>query len=150
MESGAWSEEVELMDVAMDLCEEKDSLIYANLANSLGCSEYERGNVETSRQHIEHSLDIRLKILDKDHVEVGNSYNNYGNLILQELKPGACEEAIKYYYLTQEIFEKQPPEIADRLLHLPHTNLSRAMRVLKRYDEAIYHAEESRKSALKF
>lgn len=150
MESGAWSEEIELMDVAMHLCEDKAGLVYANLANSLGCCEYERGHVETSREHIQRSLDIRLDRLPPDDMEVGNSYNNYANLILQELKPGACEKSIDYYMKAIAIFEKQPEWSKNRIMHIPHTNLARAKRLLKQYDEAIFHAEQSRANALKF
>lgn len=149
MECGAWEEELELMRTAMEICEDKDGLTWANLANSLGCTETERGHVASAHAYIERTLQIRQKLLPEDHEDIANSYNNYANIILLDLQPGACEKATDYYFRAIEIFSKAPEENKNKIpLHVPHTNISRAMRLLKRYDEAIKHANLSRSCAV--
>jgi hypothetical protein len=66
------------------------------------------------------------------------------------LKEGACERAVEYYHKVNAIFEANGPDVDKKLFHIPHTNLTRAYRVLKQYDKAIYHAEQSRKWAVDF
>lgn len=85
MESGAWEEELELMRTAMALCEDRESLMFANLANSLAATEYERGHIEAAHVYMDKSLEIRQRVLDPNHVEVANSYNNYANIIRLEI-----------------------------------------------------------------
>jgi hypothetical protein len=150
MESGAWSEEVELMKTAMPLCRDKESLIYANLANSLGSMEVERGHVAESRELMEKSLQIRQNSLPADHVEVANSLNNYANLILLELGPDACKKAMKLYNQCVEINLKAPKSHSDYFLHVPHTNMARALWVMEDYEGSMEHSELSRKYSIKF
>ncbi len=150
MESGAWQEEIELMDVAMTICEDKESLTYAILANSRGGMETERAHCKEAYKYMTPSLAIVRRVYGDSHPEVGNGFNNYANIVLQELQEGACEKAIEYYFKALEIFQANGPEVYTRLFHIPHTNLARAYRILKQYDKAIYHAEQSRKWAVGF
>lgn len=147
MESGAWSEELDLMHTAMELCEDRESLVYANLANSLGQMECERSHIEEAHKYMDKSLQIRKALLPKDHVEIANGLNNYANILFQELKPGACEEALRLY--DESITISMRDEVhRKKFLHIPHTNISRVLRVLKRYDESIEHANKSRSYAI--
>ena len=148
MECGAWSEELELMRTAMELCEDKEGLVYANLANSLGLTECERSHVADAHEYMDESLRIRQKLLPKNHAEIANSLNNYANIILQDLRPGACEKAIKLYDECIAICMTRPEVARNKFLHIPHTNISRALRIMKKYDESIEHANISRSYAV--
>lgn len=150
MESGAWQEEIELMETAMDICDDKDGLIYAILANSRGEMECERAHCDEAYKYMSPSLATFRRIYDDHHPEVGSGYNNFGNIIFQDLREGACEKAIEYYFKALNIFEENGPEVYSKLFHIPHTNLARAYRILKDYDKAIYHAEQCRKWSVAF
>ena len=147
MESGAWSEELELMQTAMELCTDKEGLVYANLANSLGQTECERSHVDEAHKYMGKSLEIRKRLLPADHVEVANGLNNFANIVFQELKPGACERALALYEQSIEISLMDDVH-RTKFLHIPHTNISRVLRVLQRYDELIEHANTSRRYAV--
>ncbi|KAJ5826497.1 Tetratricopeptide-like helical [Penicillium robsamsonii] len=84
------------------------------------------------------------------HPEVRNGFNNYVNIILQELKEGACEKAIEYYQKALDIFTLNGPEIYTKIFHIPHINLAGSYQVLQQYDKSIEHAEQSRKWAVAF
>lgn len=150
MESGAWQKEIQLMEVAKSLCEDKESETYAILANSRGEMECQRGHCEEAYKYMTPSLAIMRRIHGGSHPEVGSSYDNYGNIVLQELKEGGCEWALDYYQKAREIFEKNSPEIRRKLLHIPHINLACVYQVLQQYDKSIHHDEESRKWAVAF
>ncbi|KAL8902975.1 MAG: hypothetical protein Q9207_004248 [Kuettlingeria erythrocarpa] len=147
MECGAWSEELDLMRTALELCEDKEGLVYANLANSLGSMECERGHVEEAYKYANKSLQIRKALLPPDHVEVANGLNNYANIVFQELKPSACEKALELYDECIAISMKDEVH-RQKFLHIPHTNIARVLRVLKRYDDSIEHANMSRSYAI--
>ncbi|KAJ4253831.1 hypothetical protein NW762_010226 [Fusarium torreyae] len=136
MESGAWSEEIILMDTAMEICENKNDVLYAILANSRGAMECERGHCDEAYKYIKPSLEIFRQVHGNSHPEVGNGFNNYANIVLQDLRDGACEEAITLYHKALGIFEANGPGVYKKLFHIPHTNLARAHTVLKQAD---YH-----------
>lgn len=147
MESGAWSEEIELMHTAMEICEDKEGLVYANLANSLGCMECERGHIADAYTYTSAGLRIRQNLLPKDHVEIANSLNNYANIIFLEMKDGACEKALALYKQCIDICMKHEDH-RKKFLHVPHTNMSRVTRILKRFDESVEDANISRQYAV--
>ena len=150
MECGDWKAELQLMETALEICEDKNGATYAVLANSLGLTETERAHCNLAHQYMDKSLESFTQILGPNHEEVANGYNNYGNVILQDLKPGACEKAIDYYNKCVAIFETKSYEVQSKIMHIPHTNISRALRVLGRYEDSIAHAETSRRWAIGF
>ena len=150
MECGAWSENDELMNIAMPLCSDKEGLLYGNLANSRGCMETERGHAEQAYEYMEKSLEIRRRLLSSDHEEVGNSLNNFGNMILQNCGPGDCKKALEYYNDCIAVNMTRPKSHYEKFLHIPHTNIARALRVLKDYKGSIENAEKSRDYSIKF
>jgi tetratricopeptide (TPR) repeat protein len=150
MESGAWQEEIKLMEVAMPLCDDKDGEIYAILANARGEMECQRAHCEEAYKYMAPSLAIMRRIHGEKHPEVGNGLNNYANIVLQEMKDGSCEKAIELYTKSLEIFKANGQDVASKILHIPHINLAGAYHVLKQYDKAIYHAEQCRQWAVAF
>ncbi|KXG48434.1 Tetratricopeptide-like helical [Penicillium griseofulvum] len=150
MESGACLEEIQLMEVAMSLCEDKEGETYALLANSRGEMECQRAHCDEAYKYMTPSLAIMRRIYGDSHPEVGNGFNNYANIIIQDLKEGACEKAIDYYQKALDIFTLNGPEIYTKILHIPHINLAASYQVLQQYDKSIEHAEQSRKWAVAF
>ncbi|KAJ5701177.1 Tetratricopeptide-like helical [Penicillium malachiteum] len=150
MESGACLEEIQLMEVAMTLCEDKQGETYAILTNSRGEMECQRAHCDEAYKYMTPSLAIMRRIHGDSHPEVGNGFNNYANIIMQELKEGACEKAIEYYQKAVEIFTLNGPDIYTKILHIPHINLAGCYQVLQQYDKSIEHAEQSRKWAVDF
>jgi tetratricopeptide (TPR) repeat protein len=149
MECGAWEEELELMRTALYICKDKEGLVYAALANSIGCTECERGHVQASHHYIDKSLEIRRRRLPKNHPEIANSLNNYANILLLNLDTGDCEKALRYYMECIDINMECSPDHSDKFLHIPHTNIARLLRVTKDYDGSIRHAELSRQYSVK-
>ena len=79
LESGAWSEEIELMKTAFEVCKDKNGLDYAHLCNTHACVQVERGKAYEAISLIDKAIAIRTKILGPTHVETAHSYNNYAN-----------------------------------------------------------------------
>lgn len=150
MECGAWQEQIELMEVAMPLCEDKESELYAILANSRGEMECQRAHCDEAYKYMTPSLAIMRRIHGDLGTEVGNGFNNYANIVFQEMKEGNCERAIDYYNRALHIFEHNGPDVYTKIFHIPHINLAGAYQVLKQYDKAIHHAEQCRKWAVDF
>ncbi|TGO07322.1 hypothetical protein BTUL_0292g00080 [Botrytis tulipae] len=150
MECGTWEEELELMKTAMRLCTDKEGLVYANLANTLGEMECERGHLEAAHEYMDKSLEIRRRLLPPNHEEVANGLNNYGNIILQNLDTGDCEKALKYYEECIRINMQCPESHNRKFLHIPHTNIARLLRVTEDYAGSIRHTELSRKYSIDF
>lgn len=150
MESGSWSEEVELMDTALTVCEDKDSLIYAHLCNSYGCMESERSHVGVAIPLMLKSLEIRQKLLPADHFELANSYNNYGNTIMQGfLTPDAFQQASDLHQKSMDIFLTKSQAEKDEIMYIPMFSGSRSARLLGDYAKALRLAEGSREYVLK-
>jgi tetratricopeptide (TPR) repeat protein len=150
MESGASDECMELMNMAIEVCEDKESIEYAHLCNTAGCCEYERSHVKEAYPFMDESRRIREKLLPWNDPELADTYNNYANLVLQDFKPGALDEALKLYSRALEIDETQPLEVKSKVLHLKHQNLGLVFNLRGDYEKAIYHvqlaAEYSRKT----
>ena len=81
----------------------REGLIYANLANSLGEMEGERGHMKEAHKYIDKSLEIRRRLLPPVHEEVANGLNNYAKIIFQNLDTGDCETDLEMYIECIEI-----------------------------------------------
>lgn len=150
MECGAWQENIELMATAMPLCADKEGLVYAHLANSLGCNEYERGHTEVASEYVRKSLEIRQRLLPPNHEEIANSLNNWGNVVLQSGRAEDCVRAIEYWKTCVSILTTTPKDHRDRFLHIPYINMSKALRVMGDCQGSIKNAEQSRDYAIAF
>jgi tetratricopeptide (TPR) repeat protein len=147
MESGASEECMDLMKIATDICENKESIEYAHLCNTAGCAEYERGHVKEAYPYMIVSRRIREKLLPWNHPELADTYNNYANLVLQEFKPGALDKALVLYQRALEIDETQPEEEKSKVLHLKHQNLGLVFNLKGDYKKATYHIQLAAKYA---
>ena len=149
MECGASNECIELMDTALDVCEEKDSLDYSHLCNHLGCNEYERAHPELARPYLTKSLEIRETLLPADHPELANSYNNYGNLVLQEFQEGAPQEAVRLFEKAVAIDLLQPEVESSKIMHIRHFNLGKSYWLLGKFPEALTNITAARDFAIR-
>jgi hypothetical protein len=141
-------EEFELMNTAMKLCEDKDGLIYAHLCKSISCVEMERAYADAALPYIQKSLEIRQRLLPPDHEELANLFNNYGNMILQAYRENTSQEFIDLQLKAISIDMTKPKAERELILHIRHANTGRALRLLEKYEEAIWYIEEARKYAL--
>lgn len=149
MECGAWSEELELMRTALYICKDKEGLVYAALANSIGITEIERGHAHSAHDYIDKSLKIRQRLLPADHPEVANSLNAYANIIFQKRDPGDWDKALEYFLKCIEINKKCPAEHRDKFLHIPHLNAARLFRLTNQYEKGLEYVELSRQYSVK-
>ena len=141
-ETGAWSEVIELMDVAFESCEDKESLDYAHLCSTWGCLQIERGRAREAKKVLEDCLNIRCKLLDEDHVEIANIWNNLGNDVLQIYdSEEATAEAITCWQKALEIYYKAPVEEQAELLFASLLNITRAYRLAGDMEQATKYME---------
>lgn len=141
-ETGAWSEVIELMDVAFESCEDKESLDYAHLCNTWGCLQVERGRAQEAKKVLEDCLDIRRRVLDEDHVEIANIWNNLGNDVLQIYdSEEAMAEAIKCWQKALDIYYKAPLEQQAELVFASLLNITRAYRLAGNMEQATKYME---------
>ena len=151
LESGAWSEEIELMKTAWDVCEDKQGLDFAHLCNTHSCIETERGNTEKSLAMLDTAIEIRRRLLGDDHPELAHSYNNYANAILQAYAtPQAAEEAIVFYLKAIAIDDKQPEDERLKVAYVRYLNISRAYLILGNYETALQYVDLGEKSVFSF
>lgn len=145
MESGSWSEEVELMSTAMEVCEDKNGLLFAHLCNSYGCMESERAHTDVATPMMLRCLDIRKRLLPENHFELANIYNNYGNTTLQGYKtPDAPQRAYELHQKGMKIFSSLSEADQNEIMYIPYFCLSRSSRALGRYEDALRFGEAAR------
>ncbi|TAQ87148.1 hypothetical protein B7494_g4534 [Chlorociboria aeruginascens] len=149
-EVGSWSENLELMNTAFKVCEDKESLLYAHLCNSYGCMESERGLGEVAIPMMLKCLEIREKLLPSDHIELANIYNNYGNTVEQAyLTPDAFQRASDLHKKGYEIYSKLPLAAQDEVMYIPYLSWARSSRMLGDYKNALEYSRIGREYVIK-
>ncbi|KAF2971195.1 hypothetical protein GQX73_g2401 [Xylaria multiplex] len=150
-ESGKWTEQKQAFKVASKLFKNKKPLTYATLLTARGSMDVERGHAKEGIEYLEEAMNIRRALLPEIHVENANSIGNLANALLQAAQEGATEKAVEIFQealkINLTVGETNPKE-GNRLLHIRHCNLSRSLRVAKRFDEALYHADEARRFSI--
>jgi tetratricopeptide (TPR) repeat protein len=138
MEIGSWDEFFTLTNIALDFCEDKESLLYADLCNTVGQVECERGRAHAARPYLVKSRSIREKKLPKDSEELSDLYNNYANMVNVEWKDDAAlDEALKLYERALTIDETKPLAERSKVLHTRHLNFGTLYTCQGRYTEAL-------------
>lgn len=123
MEIGPWDEFFVVTDVSLPLCEDKESLVYADLCNTVGQIECERGHARAARPHLENSRRVREEKLSPESEDLSDLYNNYANMINVEWrKSGASNEALLMYEKALAIDETKPIEERSKILLVRHLN----------------------------
>ncbi|KAI0110861.1 P-loop containing nucleoside triphosphate hydrolase protein [Nemania sp. FL0031] len=85
-EIGEMSECKELLNIAADACEDKESLEFAWLCNTFVCVAVDENDHATARSYSEKAISIREAKLEPTAIDLVNSYNNYGNTLNNECK----------------------------------------------------------------
>ena len=113
-----------------------------------GFTEIERGRGDAALPDLEMALSIRKSLLPDIHVENANSIGNVASAYMQTLRKGSAEKAVAMFFdalrINHEVCKVNPTE-GNRLLHIRHLNLARALRVAGRFQEAFHHVEEARR-----
>jgi hypothetical protein len=78
------------------------------------------------------SLEIRQRLLPEDHFELANSYNNYGNTVLQGFRSFLCKSQAE----------------KDEIMYIPMFSGSRSYRMLGEFAEAMELAQGAREYIL--
>lgn len=84
------------MTVACSAYDDKRSLLYSHLVNTLGAAYYERNQIKKSRALLAEARELREAHLPPDHPQIATALSNLGNV---ETSDGNLDEA-------QELFEK--------------------------------------------
>jgi tetratricopeptide (TPR) repeat protein len=149
MEIGSWDEFFTVTNIALHACEDKESLLYADLCNTVGQVECERGRAQAARPYLEISRNIRENKLPRDSEELSDLYNNYANMINVEWKDDAAlDEALKLYKRALAIDETKPLSERSKVLHVRHLNFGTLFTCQARYSEALEQLELGRKFCL--
>lgn len=142
MEIGSWSEVQTFLKLAIDLCEDKTSLLYAHLCNTAGQTECEQGRARNGRPYLETSKAIRERLLPQDDLDLADSYNNYANVIQVEWKDSkALNEAKTLYQRALDIDLSKPLEERSSLLHIRYLNLGTLYTCQNEFEKASEHLE---------
>jgi tetratricopeptide (TPR) repeat protein len=101
-EIGEFLECKELLDIASDACEDKQSIEYAWICNCYVCIAVDENDLETARLYSEQAIAIREAKLEATAIDLLNSYNNFGNALNNECK---YDEALKYYTKAYQVLK---------------------------------------------
>ena len=103
----------------------------SNCFNALGLTYWNNGNKELALQYHEQALGIRMALIGRDALEVGDSFNNLG-LVYQQEEP---LQALIYFHRAKKIYEDRL-EKDDRKTALVLTNMAFANASQENFDEA--------------
>jgi tetratricopeptide (TPR) repeat protein len=120
IESGEHNESLQVVEVAQEMCLDKEGLLYAQLCNNAGCIYFEL-NSGSAEESFNECKRIRIEKLHDDHSELANVYNN---LSLYYTSVGKIEEA---YTLMKRRLEMaiNDPETGAAYLGFAHLGLGR-------------------------
>ena len=115
LEIGDKSNALNLVNIAMSTCSNKETIIYGHLSNTSASIYFAMNHLKHARSDQETSLRIR-KHLDSEE-EYSNSLHNMGNICSAE---GHLDEALKYFMEAKDyrgkMEEESPAGIAITLL----------------------------------
>ncbi|WEW60104.1 hypothetical protein PRK78_005589 [Emydomyces testavorans] len=154
LEIGSWSDFSDLIQTALDTCEEKDSILYAHLCCSAAVVHMEKAHTAKARPYFEKCLQIRKALLPEYHEEIANDCNNYANLLIQESRaPDVLAEAEQLYLRAMEIDAQvdanKPEGKKNELLYIKCFGLGTVYAAQNRYQEAIDMIEKGRFYAIR-
>lgn len=149
MECGAWSQFRILIEVAFEVCEDKQSIEYAHLLMSAASVACESGNAGKAYPLIDKAMEIRKALLPPDHEELANLYHNYANIHLTyEVTPTTIKAAKETIYKALAIDMTKPECERNKILHIRYLVLSLAYTLDGEYDKAWEYINKAQKYAV--
>jgi hypothetical protein len=135
------------METAFQSCQDTDGVEFAHLCNTHGQLQLERGNPSAGLELLDKALKIRRRLLGENHAETANTYNNYGNAVLQAYEtPDAPRQALPYYLKTLELDNLKPAEERKQCVYPTLLNISRVYRLLEEHETAMRYVDEAEDS----
>lgn len=113
-----------------------DDLKAAQCYNELGVIYWNTGNKETALNYHERALAIRIALLDKDNILVGDSHLNLGLIHLKDDFLQAYTHLEKALEIYESMFGKMHPKVA-----LCYSNIAFAHRFQGNYSEALTYLD---------
>lgn len=90
-----------VVGIALNACEDDDTLLYAHLQNTAGACYMEENDLPRSREHMENVLEIRQRLLKASDPEVAISFANLGNV---ESAEGNYDKALDLFQRAARIY----------------------------------------------
>ena len=138
-EVGDYGEIFKMLEVALDVCDDKTSLSYAHLKNTAGASFFELNKLQDCREAYETTFKIRSQHLPADDEELADAMHNLGNL---EHAEGNYEKALELFGKARDNRMSVGDE-AQVPLSLTLMGIGRTYESMKRYDDAAGEYEEA-------
>lgn len=122
-----------ILETAASACDNKSSLVYAEIRNTAGARYYDLNRLTDCRMAYEECMRIRQEHLSHKDIGIASIYHNLGNL---ELAQGNTEEAMERYNRATQIWVDGGDTTASRLaltylcigrVRMLQGNLSKAM-----------------------
>lgn len=146
LESGLWNSCQDLLEVAFQVCDDTDSILYAHLLNSAGCLRDKRNRPLEALNFFQESKTLREKHLGHSHEELANTYNNMGLSLMSCCR---YKDALESFKLAIKIDLLKPERERNKILHIRHLNIGCAYAALEQYDDAKMNIEKGRGFAIK-
>ncbi|KAH0536242.1 hypothetical protein FGG08_006864 [Glutinoglossum americanum] len=138
-EIGDHIENLQILEIAYESCEDKESLLCAHLRNTAGVSYFELNSLTRARECLQKSLAIRESLLDPDNEEVANTINNLG---LVESAKGELEAAMRLFDRAEEIRAGLGDE-STSLLGITYLSKGRTLHLMGNFEQAIQYLESA-------
>ncbi|KAL6837242.1 hypothetical protein V8C40DRAFT_260266 [Trichoderma camerunense] len=120
---------------AYEECDEtlRDPIDFAHLSNTRGVYFMDKGYFAEAEQHFTKCMNIRESALSPDDEELGNIFNNLGNLLYSRCK---YDEALKSQLKAEIIRKKSCGEVINTSVGMSQLNIGRVLWRLGQRDEA--------------
>lgn len=141
-----WDSCQALLDVAFQVCDNTDSVLYAHLLNSAACLRGKRNRPLEALELFQESKTLREKHLGHSHEELANTYNNMGLALMSCCR---YEDALESFKLAIKIDLLKPERQSNKILHIRYLNIGNAYAALGQYDDAKMNIEKGRGFAIK-
>jgi tetratricopeptide (TPR) repeat protein len=150
MESGSWYEHDQMWPIAEQVCENKRSELYAQICNTAGVAEMERGHLKSAKSLLQSVRDMREEMLPENHVDLADIYSTYGNLVMTGMKSkDDLNEVERLFDGALEIDRLNGKEHCDSIMHIRIGNNGVLYNLQGRHEKAIEYIELGRDYAIK-
>jgi hypothetical protein len=130
-----------LVESGLRACDNKDSLLYANLLNAAGIINGCNNKPVEAYEFFQRSRDIPARLLPENHEQLANVINNLGNEAVAK-----CDfEGLDLYRQAIAIDDANK---AEKRFHFRHLNVANACSLQGKFDEARMEIDVGRKNAL--